>query len=280
LAALIPGKPRALDEAQGEAGLRTLLRSLRPELDWDNIAPSVSPHDPAPWTRAIDEKTRLVVLSPVAPYTGAYRDPGAALARAAQVGAEVALDLRALLGVLPFVMPDPAPALVLGWSQGWLCGGAGLCFFWVRPDLARLFAAKLGQDTWPEPISKEALRLALAGMDLLGQVGAASIYAQSQRQTQRLLEGVLARGFPSLSPRDPAQRGGIVSVAPPHFEAVARALEAHRVLVGAQAGVGIQVAPHVYTQDHEIDLFLSTLDQVIDRLEFERFLRPSRVALP
>lgn len=253
----------------GDTSLLALLRGLHPARSWELL----------PEGGALRPGLGAVWCTPVRPYDGALLDVAAVCARASAAGAEVILDVRGWVGALPFSLPTPAPALVLGWVQSWLCGGPGLSFVWARPDVAARLRETLGGASWPEPVHPAALAAAREGLRVVEEAGVERIREKSQRLTRRILEGVLARGFGSPTPRDAEARGGVVAVVTPHAEAVARALYDHHIWVEYHPSAGIGVAPHLYNNETEIDRFLSTLDEVIDRREYERFVRP-RAALP
>ena len=65
---------------------------------------------------------------------------------------------------------------------------------------------------------------ATAGYDLIEEVGVERIRANSLRQTQLLIDLADAAGFDVRSPREPARRGGTVTVHVPEFPAVYREL--------------------------------------------------------
>jgi kynureninase len=97
-----------------------------------------------------------------------------------------------------------------------------------------------------------ALYSARSGYEIILEAGVERIRAKSQRQTQRLIELAEERGLRVTSPRDPAQRGGTVTIDVEHGPAVTKELIRREVLVDYRPGAGIRVSPHFYTTDEEI----------------------------
>src|SRR5437879_8698980 len=57
-----------------------------------------------------------------------------------------------------------------------------------------------------------ALYAARSGLDIINAIGTAAIREKSIWQTQRLIELAENEGFRVMSPKDPAQRGGTITV--------------------------------------------------------------------
>ena len=80
-----------------------------------------------------------------------------------------------------------------------------------------------------------------------------AIREKSIRQTQRLIDLADEAGLRVNTPRDPAQRGGVVILDVPNGNEVVRELTRRNVLVDYRPGAGIRVAPHFYTSDEELE---------------------------
>ena len=59
--------------------------------------------------------------------------------------------------------------------------------------------------------------------------------------------------------RDPARRGGVVTLDVPNGMEVTRELSRREVLVDYRPAAGIRVAPHFYTTDEEVDRVVSEI---------------------
>ena len=206
---------------------------------------------------AIDERTLLVPISHVLFRSGEIQDVEAITRRAHEVGARVVLDCYQSAGIVPFSVAALGVDFAVGGSVKWLCGGPGNGWLYVRPDLIeQLEPTFMGWQAHESPFAFEpelryapgvarfltgtpnvpALYAATAGYDLVEEVGVERIRENSLVQTDLLIRLADEAGFEVRSPRDPARRGGTVTVHVPDFEAVhkelARAAGAVRLPAG------------------------------------------------
>jgi selenocysteine lyase/cysteine desulfurase len=99
-----------------------------------------------------------------------------------------------------------------------------------------------------------------AAIELLLELGVEQIAARVLALTDRLADGLSARGAHVLSPRGPGEASGIVSFTwrdEPPARTVAR-LRAQRIFTVARRG-GARASPHFYNDEGEIDALLSAL---------------------
>ena len=80
----------------------------------------------------------------------------------------------------------------------------------------------------------------------------------------RLIELAEEAGFEVTSPRDPAQRGGTITIAAPHAPAVTRELIRREIIVDYRPGAGVRVSPHFYTKDEELERVVREMRQIVD----------------
>jgi kynureninase len=80
------------------------------------------------------------------------------------------------------------------------------------------------------------------------------------RQTARLIELAVARGYRIHAPRDAARRGGTVAFDVPHGYEVSKVLLAQQIVIDYRVGAGIRVAPHFYTTDEELEVCVGAID--------------------
>ncbi|PYT02868.1 MAG: hypothetical protein DMF65_05470 [Acidobacteria bacterium] len=66
------------------------------------------------------------------------------------------------------------------------------------------------------------------------------------------------------TPRDPAQRGGTITVAVEHAPAVTRELIRRETIVDYRPGAGVRVSPHFYTKDEELEHVVGEMRRIID----------------
>ncbi|HEV2233145.1 MAG TPA: aminotransferase class V-fold PLP-dependent enzyme [Terriglobia bacterium] len=243
---------------------------------------------------AIDEQTLLVPVSYVLFRSACIQDAHAIIERAHSVGAHVILDVFQAAGTVPVNFHKLGVDFAVGGVLKWLCGGPGVAYLYVRPDLrSKLEPALTGWMAHKRPFNFEvgpvdrredgfrflngtphvpALYACQPGFDIISQIGMERIRAKSMRQTERLIQGALARGWRVNSPRDPAERGGTVSVDCPHAHEVMRELVARDILVDFRPKAGIRLSPHFYNLDEEIDFALDQIHEILTAKTWARHL--------
>jgi kynureninase len=235
---------------------------------------------------AIDEQTLLVPMSHVL-FKDSYLQPVQAIVeKAHRVGAHVVLDVFQSAGCLPFSVTDLGVDFAVGGCLKWLCGGPGNAFLYVRPDLTHLQPRLTGWMAHRSPFSFEpppirraegpfrflngtpqipCLYAATEGLRIIQQVGVPRIRERSMQLTSRLLDQVLARGWPSITPRDPRQRGGTVAVDVPGAERISRLLLERGFAIDYRPGAGIRISPHFYNTEEECDSIIAEIDALAAR---------------
>ncbi len=243
---------------------------------------------------AIDEETLLVPLSHVLFKSAYLQDAKAIVDRAHAVGALVVLDCYQSAGTVPIDVKALDVDFVVGGSVKWLCGGPGAGYLYVRPDLRdRLEPTVTGWmahrqpftfETGPIDYAPNAFRLlhgtphvpalysARSGYEIVLEVGVERTRAKSQRQTQRLIALAEERGLRVTSPRDPAQRGGTVTIDVDHGPAVTKELIRREILVDYRPGAGIRVSPHFYTTDEEVEHTVAQIAEIVETKAYTRHL--------
>jgi kynureninase len=241
---------------------------------------------------AIDEETLLVPISHVLFKSAYLQEAKAVVDRAHAVGALVVLDCYQSAGTVPIDVKALNVDFAVGGSVKWLCGGPGAGYLYARPDLRdRLEPTVTGWMAHRAPFAFEAgaieyapnatrllhgtpnvpaLYAARSGYEIILEVGVERIRAKSQRQTQRFIALAEARGLRATSPRDPARRGGTVTIDVEHGPAVTKELIRREVLVDYRPGAGIRVSPHFYTTDAEVE---HTVAEIADILETRAYAR-------
>ncbi len=235
---------------------------------------------------AIDEETLLVPLSHVLFKSASLQDARAITERAHEVGALVVLDTYQSAGTVPFSVKDLDVDFATGGSVKWLCGGPGAGYLYVAPRLhqklepkvtgwmahASPFAFEDGPIRYAEGIARflhgspavPALYAAQSGYRIINEIGVERIRAKNTRQTQRLIELAEEAGFRVTSPRDPARRGGTITVAVEHAASITTELIRREFIVDYRPGAGIRISPHFYTKDEELDAIIREMRDIID----------------
>lgn len=232
---------------------------------------------------AIDDTTRLVVLDHGLYRSGARVEVEPIIRAAHQHGAQVIVDAYQTVGVVPIDVQAWQADFVVAGSHKWLCGGPGAAFLYVRPD--RLAACQPQITGWfsqaqPFAFADEldyahsarrflggtpgmsALYAARAGHEILLGVGVERIREKNVRLCEHLIAGADARGLRINTPRDPAERGGLVCIDFDGADKAEASLVQRRVFVDYRPRCGLRVSPHFYTRQDEIDRFFEEIDQI------------------
>lgn len=224
---------------------------------------------------AIDERTLLVPISHVIFRSAWVQDVRAIVARAHEVGALVVLDAYQSVGTMPVDVADLDVDFAVGGVLKWLCGGPGVAWLYARPDLAarlrpritgwfareNAFAFEPHDDSYRDGPWRFAngtthvpsLHAALPGLEIFSRLDIDAVRAKSLRQTGRLSEAALERGWTLRSPLAPERRAGHVVLDVPDSERLAAALLQERIMVDHRPGAGIRLGPHFYTTDDEVE---------------------------
>jgi len=227
---------------------------------------------------AIDESTRLVIISVVSFKTGQHHHTEEIVARAHALGALVLLDCVQALGQVECSIGDAdfACAASFKWLQG-VHGAAGL---YVNPavmsSLRAPYAAYRGLiDLFPDPprmpqLHQDARRYqegmpdfgALAVLASVLRISAAwmrEVPEHNQQLVGRLRDGLLDLGAGVLAPA--ARRGSIIAFTTSRYADIAARLAAEGTTVWARDG-RVRVSPHAYTTTDDIDSVLAQLARI------------------
>jgi len=223
-------------------------------------------------------------------FKSAYiQDLKAITERAHQVGAMVVADIYQSAGAVPVNVRDLGVDFATGGSVKWLCGGPGAGYLYVRRDLWPTMKPRVtgwmahqqpfAFDPGPIDFADNAFRFlqgtpnipgmyaARSGYEIINEVGVENIRAKSMRQTAKLYELALEAGFKVNSPKDPAQRGGTVTVDVPNGYEVTQELLRRDFLLDYRPGAGIRVAPHFYTKDEELEQVMQEIGSIARTLQ-------------
>jgi kynureninase len=233
---------------------------------------------------AIDARTRLVSLSHVL-FRSAYIMPMTEIvAKAHAVGAQVLMNGYHSVGIIPVDVVASGVDFYIGGTLKWLCGGPGGVFLYIRPDVLPTLQPKItGWFAHQQPFAFDVEHFALRedsyrlangtpgiaslysiqpGVEIIKQVGVEAIRAKSQRQTAQIIALADGLGYEVRTPRDPAQRGGAVTLTMPNVYEMSRELLARGFVIDYREGAGIRVAPHFYNSDAEVTAFMDALREI------------------
>ncbi|HYA94853.1 MAG TPA: aminotransferase class V-fold PLP-dependent enzyme [Terriglobales bacterium] len=242
-----------------------------------------------PLLDAIDEETLLVPVSHVSFRSAYVQDVKAIVEKAHGVGARVLLDTYHSVGTLPLDVQALHVDFATGGVLKWLCGGPGVGYLYVRPDLAsKLNPTFTGWHAHENPFGFEvgpirytdgpyrfmngtlhvpALHAARPGLKIIREAGVERIREKSQRQTAILVAMAEKRGWHVNTPRDPERRGGTVSIDMPGSQQVAAELIKRSILVDWRPGAGVRFAPHFYNLDEELELAIGAVDEILASMQ-------------
>jgi kynureninase len=234
---------------------------------------------------AIDEQTLLVPVSHVIFRSSYIQDAKAIIEKAHKVGALVVLDTFQSLGTVPVDVQALDADFVCGGVLKWLCGGPGVAYLYVRPDLGRKlqpkitgwfghenpFGFEVGSTRYSDPPFRfmngtshiPSLEAARPGLKIIAEVGIDRIREKSKRQTSQLIALAEQRRWRINTPRNPEHRGGTVSIDMPEAEQVCRELLNRDILVDYRPKAGVRMAPHFYNKDEELETAIVAVDQIL-----------------
>jgi kynureninase len=234
---------------------------------------------------AIDEETLLVPFSHVLFKSAFLQDARAITERAHEVGAMVVLDTYQSAGTVPFSVKELNVDFATGGSVKWLCGGPGAGYLYVRPDLQdKLEPKTTGWMAHETPFAFEpklryssgigrflhgspaipALYAAESGYRIINEIGVERIREKNVRQTNLLIALAEQSGFQVTSPRNPAQRGGTITLGHEDAAAITRELVRREFIVDFRPGAGVRISPHFYTTDEELELVVREMKDIRD----------------
>lgn len=238
---------------------------------------------------AIDETTLLVPISHVIFRSSYIQDAKAIIEKAHRVGAHVVLDTFQSLGNVPVDVQALNVDFACGGVLKWLCGGPGVGYLYVRPDLGKKLEPKftgwfahqnsmgfeIGRIRYTDPPYRfmqgttniPALEAARPGLKIIAEVGVQRIREKSKRQTARLMELAGQRGWRVYTPRDPERRGGTVSIEMPNSQEVCRELLKREILVDWRPRAGVRMSPHFYTTDPELETAIGAVEEILKEQE-------------
>jgi kynureninase len=234
---------------------------------------------------AIDESTLLVPISHVIFRSAYINEARAIIEKAHRVGAHVVLDTFQSLGTVPVDLSDLNVDFACGGVLKWLCGGPGVAYLYVRPDLGKALQPRLtgwlahenpfgfetGAIRYSDPPFRfmngtphiPSLEASRPGLQIVTEVGIERIREKSKRQTARLIELADQHGWRINTPRDPEKRGGTVSIDIPETEQVCHELLKREILVDWRPKAGVRMSPHFYNTDEELETAINAVEEIL-----------------
>lgn len=232
----------------------------------------------------IDSDTALVATTHLYYTTGYLQDVRRIADAAHERGAMMLVDGYQTVGCVPIDVRQLDCDVFVGGCLKWLSGGPGTAFIYARPELVpRLRPAGTGWFATRSPFSftlqeldfaDDARRLetgtwalpshyaALAGLEVILEVGVPAICERLRAFTSRILERCDAAGVRTFTPPEPERRCGIVTLDCPQPEEVEAQLHRDGVIVDSRPG-RVRLSPHWCVTEEELE---RGLDLVLARL--------------
>jgi kynureninase len=235
---------------------------------------------------AIDETTLAVPISHIIFRSSYITDVRPIVEKAHRVGAMVFLDVYQSIGSVPIDVQALGVDALVGGALKWLCGGPGVAFLYVRPDLYKaleprlvgwfshkrpfdfdMSGLELADNAWryaggtPNPA---ALYAGLSGLEIINEVGVESIRQRSIELTSLAVRQAQEMGLHVNSPLDPKTRGGHVTVDFPKSQAASEELIRRGFIVDYRPNAGVRIAPHFYNTSEEVSAVFEEIRSIID----------------
>jgi kynureninase len=234
---------------------------------------------------AIDDDTALVIVNRVLYRSSALIDAREVCRAARDAGAWTIVDDFHGAGIIPVDVRDLGCDFYTTGVLKWLCGGPGLTFLYVRPDLLpTLEPLVTGWFATREPFSFDLQNLdyhptarrlehgtpaaptafiAQGGLDIMSEVGPAAIRTRQQDLVDYLMARADEEGLPVRTPRDRDARGGMVNLGVgTEAEKVCHALLERDVCTDYR-GDGIRVSPHFFNVEEDVDRLFGALREIL-----------------
>ena len=232
---------------------------------------------------AIDGRTRLVTISAVQ-YASGFRTDLAALGEICKErGVFLCVDAIQALGVSPIDVHTMQIDFLSADGHKWLCGPEGAGIFFVRRELiGHLRPSTVGWNSMKQAWNFDDILFEFrddakrfdagaynlagifglgAAIDLILEVGVDQISAYVQGLTNRLVEGLRAKGYRVTSPRLPGEASSIVAfISDSHDLAGIQAhLQTEYRIVTALRKGRLRSSPHFFNTPEEIDQLVAAL---------------------
>ncbi len=233
---------------------------------------------------AITPRTRLVAISSVQFTTGFRADLPALSALLRPKGIRLFVDAIQSLGLVPMKAVEWGVDYLAAGGHKWLCATEGIGLLYVarermdeldlitagwhtvadplnftKIDFTPVATAERFEEGTPNLVGVYALNASLA---LLMERGVERNFSHVLTLTDRLIEGLQAKGYDIVSPvENDGERSGIVIFAPADrndLTGLIRRLEDARIQV-IPRGVGVRVSPHFYNTTDDIDALLAVV---------------------
>lgn len=232
--------------------------------------------------KLIDEETALVCASYVCYRNGSRQDIAAIAKMAHDKGALMMVDAFQALGSFPIDVKALDVDFLVGGVLKYLIGTAGVAMAYVREELvAQLTPVQTGwfaqadvhamliDGNTPSPTASrfEAgtppvpnLYGALAGLELIHEIGTQAIHTHVLDLHDALLTGLRALGAQVATPGDIDKRGAMLAIKSSDEHGLVARLSEENIIASCRDG-NLRLSPHFYNDASDIETILRALDR-------------------
>jgi kynureninase len=239
----------------------------------------------------IDEQTAIVNVNRVLFESSYIMDVKTITDAAHAAGAYVVVDDFHGTGVLPLDAHEVGFDFLLGGALKWLCGGQGIAFLYCRRDLVpKMESRVVGWFGTKDPFDFDRGRLRLrddarrfetgtytlpqawtasGGLGIILEVGVERIRARNQELTRFVIERAEEAELEVLSPKEDAERGGLVRLRIPggraRAEEILHQLFERNVVLDSRHDA-VRISPHFFNTEEDIDRCFAELNRLLSKL--------------
>ncbi len=219
---------------------------------------------------AVDDRTALLATSHVFFTSGTIQDAAALAEIAHRAGALLLLDAYQSNGQIPIDVAELEVDFLTSGALKWLCGGPGLAYLYVRPDLDfppttlswfgvedqfdfDLRGARPRADARRFELGTPAVGAvytAAGGLSVVEEAGMDRIAARNRTLADDLRARLLDAGYELHQAADPDRRSALVLTRHTEAGAVVRLLAEHDVIVDSRGSL-LRFSPHFYNTEDD-----------------------------